>query len=93
MKLFVSNCEVYLSEIAKCICLLLTNIFIQNGGLGGRLDRFVMGDQADGNTYLFGMSYPSLSAVQSAYDAIPEDVATKTYKLVSVQRRQIIRLF
>ena len=71
----------------------LGNIFIQNGGLGGRLDKFVMGDQADGKTYLFGMSYPSLSAVQSAYDAITEDVAAKTYQLVSVQRRQIIRLF
>ena len=71
----------------------LGNIFIQNGGLGGRLDKFVMGDQADDKTYLFGMSYPSLSAVQSAYDAITEDVATKTYQLVSVQRRQIIRLF
>ena len=71
----------------------LGNIFIQNGGLGGRLDKFVMGDQADGKTYLFGMSYPSLSAVQSAYDAIKEDVAAKTYQLVSVQRRQIIRLF
>ena len=71
----------------------LGNIFIQNGGLGGRLGKFVMGDQADGKTYLFGMGYPSLSTVQSAYDAIPEDVSTKTYKLVSVQRRQIIRLF
>jgi hypothetical protein len=71
----------------------LGNIFIQNGGLGGRLGKFVMGDQADGKTYLFGMGYPSLSTVQSAYDAIPEDVSTKTYKLVSVQRRQILRLF
>ncbi len=71
----------------------LGNIFIQNGGTGGRLGKFVMGDQADGKTYLFGMGYPSLSAVQIAYDAITEDVATKTYQLVSVQRRQIIRLF
>tara|TARA_E500000331_G_scaffold202570_1_gene194383 strand:- start:377 stop:976 length:600 start_codon:yes stop_codon:yes gene_type:complete len=71
----------------------LGNVIMQNGGLGGRLGKFVMGDQATGATYLFGMGYPSLSAVQNAYDAIPEDVAAKTYQLVSVQRRQIIRLF
>ena len=71
----------------------LGNIFLENGGISGRLLKFVMGDQADGQTYSFGMGYPSLSSVQSAYDAIPAEFAAKFYKLVSVQRRQIIRLF
>lgn len=69
------------------------NILADNGGTGGRLGKFVMGDYADGQTYLLGMGYPSLSAVQSAYDAVPADIADKVYKLASVQRRQLIRLF
>ena len=68
-------------------------ILAENGAISGRLAKFVMGDYADGQTYLLGMAYPSLSAVQSAYDAVPADIADKVYKLASVQRRQLIRLF
>ena len=69
------------------------NVLAENGATGGRLGKFIMGDYADGKTYLLRMGYPSLSAVQSAYDAIPADIADKIYKLASVQRRQLIRLF
>ena len=52
-----------------------------------------MGDQANGKTYLLGAAYPSLSAIQSAYDAVAEDgLAADLYKLVSVEKRQIVRL-
>lgn len=34
----------------------LGNIFWENGGISGRLLKFVMGDQADSTTYSFGMT-------------------------------------
>ena len=68
-------------------------ILAENGAISGRLAKFVMGDNANGQTYLLGMVYPSLSAVQSAYDAVPADIADKVYNLASIEKRQIIRLF
>ena len=48
---------------------------------------------ADGKTHVFGATYPSLSAVQSAYDAaVKAGAADELYKVVSVQRRQVLRL-
>ncbi len=71
----------------------LANVLNANGAISGRYGQFVMGDQANGKTYLFGAAYPSLSAIQSAYDAVGEDIAAaEIYNSVSVQRRQIIRL-
>ena len=37
----------------------LGKIFCENGGISGRLLKFVIGVQADGTTYSFGMTYPS----------------------------------
>mgnify|MGYP001303577450 CR=1 FL=1 len=69
-------------------------VLTANGAISGRYGPFVIGDRADGKTYAFGASYPSLSAVQSAYDAAADDgIASDLYKLVSVQKRQIIRVF
>ena len=71
----------------------LTNVLNANGAISGRYGQFVMGDQANGKTYLLGAAYPSLSAIQSAYDAVAEDgAAADIYNSVSVQRRQIVRL-
>ena len=71
----------------------LANVLNANGAISGRYGQFIMGDQANGKTYLFGAAYPSLSAIQSAYDAVAEDDdASGLYKSVSVQRRQIVRL-
>tara|TARA_A100001037_G_scaffold296715_1_gene317605 strand:- start:265 stop:867 length:603 start_codon:yes stop_codon:yes gene_type:complete len=64
-----------------------------NGCMSGRYGQFVVGDTATGKRFLFGASYPSLSAVQSAYDAVAEDgIAGDLYKLVSVSKRQIVRV-
>tara|TARA_Y100001934_G_scaffold213783_1_gene253168 strand:- start:5814 stop:6425 length:612 start_codon:yes stop_codon:yes gene_type:complete len=69
-------------------------VLTSNGAISGRYGPFVIGDRADGKTYAFGASYPSLSAVQSAYDAAADDgIASDLYKLVSVEKRQIIRVF
>ena len=64
-----------------------------NGCISGRYGQFVVGDNANGKKFLFGASYPSLSAMQSAYDAVAADgLAADLYKLVSVEKRQIVRL-
>ena len=70
------------------------NVLTSNGAISGRYGPFVVGDRADGKSYVFGASYPSLSAVQSAYDAAADDgIAADLYKLVAVEKRQIIRVF
>ena len=70
------------------------DVLTSNGAVSGRYGTFVLGDRADGKTHLFGSSYPSLGAVQSAYDAAADSgIAAELYKLVSVEKRQVIRLF
>ena len=69
------------------------NVLTANGAVAGAYGTFVAGDQANGKTHIFGATYPSLSAMQSAYDAVLEDeAASALYKVVSVQRRQVLRL-
>ena len=69
------------------------NVLTKNGALGGRYGPITIGDYANGKTYLFGATYPSTSAIESAYDAVAADgTAEELYKKVSVQRRQVIRL-
>ena len=69
------------------------NVLTKNGALGGRYGPITIGDYANGKTYLFGATYPSTSAIESAYDAVAADgTAEELYKQVSVQRRQVIRL-
>ena len=69
------------------------NVLTANGAITARYGTFFIGDQANGKTHLFGATYPSLSAMQSAYDAVAEDgAASQLYKVVTVQRRQVLRL-
>ena len=69
------------------------NVPTANGAITARYGTFFVGDQANGKTHLFGATYPSLNAMQSAYDAVAEDgAATQLYKVVSVRRRQVLRL-
>jgi hypothetical protein len=69
------------------------NVLLSNGAVTARYGSFVVGDQADGKTHLFGATYPSLSAMQTAYEAVTQnDAASALYKAVSVQRRQVLRL-
>ena len=69
------------------------NVLTANGAITARYGTFFVGDQANGKTHLFGATYPSLSAMQAAYDAVAEDgAATQLYKVVSVRRRQVLRL-
>ena len=69
------------------------DVLTANGANSGRYGQFVVGDNATGKKYLFGASYPSLSSVQSAYDAaVADGIATDLYKLISVEKRQIVRL-
>ena len=69
------------------------NVLTGNGAITARYGTFFVGDQANGKTHLFGATYPSLSAMQAAYDAVGEDgAATQLYKVVSVRRRQVLRL-
>ena len=71
----------------------LADVLNANGCISGRYGQFVVGDNANGKKFLFGASYPSLSAMQSAYDAVAVDgLAADLYKLVSVEKRQIVRL-
>jgi len=69
------------------------NVLTANGAVAGAYGTFVAGDQADGKTHIFGATYPSLSAMQTAYEAVMEnDAASALYKVVSVRRRQVLRL-
>ena len=69
------------------------NVLTANGAITARYGTFFVGDQANGKTHLFGATYPSLNAMQGAYDAVAEDgAATQLYKVVSVRRRQVLRL-
>ena len=69
------------------------NVLTANGAITARYGTFFVGDQANGKTHLFGATYPSLNAMQGAYDAVLEDgAATQLYKVVSVRRRQVLRL-
>ena len=52
-----------------------------------------MGDYADRKTHIFGATYSSLNTMQNAYDAVLKDgAAAELYKVVSVQRGQLLRL-
>ena len=52
-----------------------------------------MGDYADRKTHISGATYSSLNAMQNAYDAVLKDgAAAELYKVVSVQRGQLLRL-
>ena len=69
------------------------NVLTANGAVTAAYGTAFIGDYADGNTHIFGATYPSLSAIQTAYDAALEDgTASQLYKVVSVQRRQVLRL-
>lgn len=69
------------------------NVLTANGAVTAAYGSVFVGDYADGKTHIFGATYPSLSAMQSAYDAVLEDgAAPQLYKVVSVQRRQLLRL-
>mgnify|MGYP001182681827 FL=1 len=69
------------------------NVLTANGAVTAAYGTAFIGDYADGNTHIFGATYPSLSAIQTAYDAVLEDgTASQLYKVVSVQRRQVLRL-
>ena len=69
------------------------DVLTANGAITARYGTFFVGDQANGKTHLFGATYPSLSAMQGAYDAVAEDgAASQLYKVVSVRRRQVLRL-
>ena len=69
------------------------DVLTSNGAISGRYGPITIGDKADGRTFLFGASYPSLSAMESAYDAVAADgIAAELYKLVSVKKRQVVRL-
>ena len=58
-----------------------------NGCISGRYGQFVVRDNADGKKFLFGASYPSLNAMESAYDVVAADgIAAELYKLVFVKR-------
>ena len=69
------------------------DVLTSNGAISGRYGPITIGDKADGRTSSFGASYPSLSAMESAYDAVAADgIAAELYKLVSVKKRQVVRL-
>ena len=69
------------------------NVLTANGAVTAVYGSGFVGDIADGKTHVFGATYPSLSAVQSAYDAAAKaGAADELYKVVSVQRRQVLRL-
>ncbi len=69
------------------------DVLTSNGAISGRYGPITIGDKADGRTFLFGASYPSLSAMESAYDAVAADgISAELYKLVSVKKRQVVRL-
>tara|TARA_Y100000994_G_C15465243_1_gene348611 strand:+ start:40 stop:648 length:609 start_codon:yes stop_codon:yes gene_type:complete len=69
------------------------NVLTANGAVTAVYGSGFVGDMADGKTHVFGATYPSLSAVQSAYDAAAKaGAADELYKVVSVQRRQVLRL-
>ena len=69
------------------------SVLTANGAVTATYGTAFIGDYADGKTHVFGATYPSLSAIQSAYDAAVEDgAAAELYKVVSVQRRQVLRL-
>ena len=67
-------------------------VLTANGAVTAAYGTAFIGDYADGKTHIFGATYPSSSG-NSAYDAVVEDgAAAELYKVVSVQRRQILRL-
>ena len=69
------------------------DVLLSNGAVTARYGSFFVGDQANGKTHLFGATYTSLSTMQTAYEAVMQnDAASALYKVVSVQKRQILRL-
>ena len=70
-----------------------SDVLTTNGAITAPYGTSFIGDYADGKTHIFGATYPSLSAIQNTYDAVLEDgAAAELYKVVSVQRRQLLRL-
>ena len=70
-----------------------SNVLTANGAITAAYGTSFIGDYADGKTHIFGATYASLNAMQNAYDAVLKDgAADKLYKVVTVQRRQLLRL-
>ncbi len=69
------------------------DVLTANGAITAAYGTSFIGDYADGKTHIFGATYASLNAMQNAYDAVVKDgAAAELYKVVSVQRRQLLRL-
>ena len=69
------------------------NVLTSNGAVTAVYGSGFVGDMSDGKTHVFGETYSSLNSLQCAYDAAAEaGVAAELYKVVSVQRRQVLRL-
>jgi len=69
------------------------DVLTANGAITAAYGTSFIGDYADGKTHIFGATYASLNAMQNAYDAVLKDgAAAELYKVVCVQRRQLLRL-
>ena len=69
------------------------DVLTANGAITAAYGTSFIGDYADGKTHIFGATYASLNSMQNAYDAVLQDgSAAELYKVVSVQRRQLLRL-
>ena len=69
------------------------DVLTANGAITAAYGTSFIGDYPDGKTHIFGATYASLNAMQIAYDAVLKDgAAAELYKVVTVQRRQLLRL-
>ena len=68
-----------------------TGVFAQNGAQTFRFGQILTGDNP--GQYLLGITYPSMDAIQNAYDALPSNPAVqKVYSAIDVNMRSIIQI-
>ena len=68
-----------------------TGVFAQSGAQTFRFGQILTGDNP--GQYLLGITYPSMDAIQNAYDALPSNPAVqKVYSAIDVNMRSIIQI-
>ena len=68
-----------------------TGVFAENGAQTFRFGQILTGDNP--GQYLLGITYPSMEAIQKAYDALPSNPAVqRVYSAIDVNMRSIIQI-
>ena len=75
------------------IAIRLAHILTNNGAYDAKYGTFLFSDKANRKMQLFSSTYPSLEAIQSAYNAVEDnEISNQIDQVLAVQGRQLLRV-